>query len=591
MDEQTTTVEITDADVLVLQQEEKSALEYRERKHDDWTENYTLYRDKVITNRLTQRQTVNVPLMKYVLNTLLKEMMDAPQLYFSNLSNDQQKEIYYNEYWKETFKINKLVIKDHIDKKQNALFGRAFKKLNIENGKVKISLVDPQCMLVHRYVDPSDIDSSPALIETDIFVTLDDILENEEYLEEGKNQVKMYFSEEAGRLESEENFDKASEKTDRLKSIGDETVEDPLLGETYVELHEAYRFEWNDKKDQRVIMRYVLAVTKSGTFKLHKALLSDVIGKTSDNFWDTHFPYTSWASDPEATDFWSDGVADIIRAINKILNVWFSQLVENRTLQNFGMKYYDSTDKKFVPQTFAPQPFAHLPVPGDPNKIIKDVITGNLSGTLEEMTFLITLAEKATAATSANSGAIEPKKVTLGEVEYALANAQKRIMIQQVFYTEDWKDLGTKYSKFLEAAGDQLDDLTVYKKGRMGKKTYKKLIKLGDWSDDEGYACEVKTISDQQDQDIEELQKLEILKNEMPDNVPLVSIRRRKMMEFSGLSPDDISQVEEFERQRTATPLAPVEEVPSEVAVNAGNTGAGNATPGIPEVPDIAPKV
>ena len=463
MADEKSTIEFTDPDVLVIMREEKGMLESRERKHDDWTENYTLSRDKVITNRLTQRQTVNIPLLRYVINTMLKELMDPPQLYFNNLSNDQQKEVYYNEYWKETFRLNGLVIKDYVDKKQNALFGRSFKKLNIENGKMKISLVDPQCMLVHRFVDSTDIDSAPALSETDIYVTLDDILENEDYLEEGKLLVKMYFTDEAGKLESDENFEKAAEKTDRLKNIGDDTVEDPMLGQTYVELHEVYRYEWSDDKEQKVVMRYVLAVTKAGTFKLHKAELCDIIGNTVDNFWYGHFPYTSWGSDPEATDFWSDGVADVIRQINKVLNVWFSQLVENRTLQNFSMKYYDSTNPKFVPQTFSPQPFGHYPVPGDPNKIIKDMTTGNLSGTLEEMTFLISIAEKATAATAANTGSVEQRKVTLGEVEFALANAKERMKVQQVFYTEDWKDLGLKYIKFLEAAGDLLDPLTVNK--------------------------------------------------------------------------------------------------------------------------------
>src|SRR3990167_822839 len=278
MADEKSTIEFTDPDVLVIMREEKGMLESRERKHDDWTENYTLSRDKVITNRLTQRQTVNIPLLRYVINTMLKELMDPPQLYFNNLSNDQQKEVYYNEYWKETFRLNGLVIKDYVDKKQNALFGRSFKKLNIENGKMKISLVDPQCMLVHRFVDSTDIDSAPALSETDIYVTLDDILENEDYLEEGKLLVKMYFTDEAGKLESDENFEKAAEKTDRLKNIGDDTVEDPMLGQTYVELHEVYRYEWSDDKEQKVVMRYVLAVTKAGTFKLHKAELCDIIG-------------------------------------------------------------------------------------------------------------------------------------------------------------------------------------------------------------------------------------------------------------------------------------------------------------------------
>lgn len=582
MKDETPSRVITDIDLLTLQQEEDSALEFRERKHDDWTENYTLYRDKVITNRLTQRQTVNIPLMRYVLNTLLKEMTDFPQLYYNNLSNDQQKEIYYNEYWKEVVRRNKLAIKDFIDKKQNALFGRAFKKINIEDGKCKISLVDPQCMLVHRFVDPSDIDSAPSLTETDIFVTLEEILENEEYDEQAKRELELYFSEEGGELESDENFQRASEKSDRLKNIGVDDAENPLLGETYVELHETYRKEWHDEKGKKVIFRYVLASTGIGLFKLHKAELTDVIGKTSDDFWEDHFPYTSWAGDPEATDFWSDGVADIIRQINKVLNVWFSQLVENRTLQNFGMKYYDSTDKKFVPQTYAPKPFGWYPTPGDPNKIIKDVQTGNLTGTLEEMSFIISVAEKATAATSANSGSVEARKVTLGEVEYALANAQKRIQQQQLFYVEDWKDVGIKYSKFLEASGENLEPLTIYKKGRLGKKMYKKVITLGDWNDEEGYLVEVSTVTEHQEEQVDMVERLNILRNEMPDNAPLIEIYRRKLMELGKLTPEEISQIEEFEKQKSQNPIEP-EIIPGEGQPAQAGVPAG----GLPEVPDI----
>lgn len=581
---------ITDPELVILTNEEKGALEYRERKHDDWTENYTLHRDKVITNRLTQRQTVNIPLMKYVMNTQLKEMMDTPQLYFNNLSNDQQKEIYYNEHWKEVFRQNRLTIKDHVDKKQNGLFGRSFKKIYIQDGRIRIGLVDPQCMLVHRYVDPTDIDSSPSLTETDIYVTLSDILNNEEYFEEGKKELQIYFTEEAGRLEADENFQKASEKTDRMKNIGDDTVADPVLGETYIELHETYRFEYSEEKKKKVIFRYVVASTKAGLFKLHKQELCLLIGKTEDDFWENHFPYTTWASDPEAVDFWSDGVADIIRPINKVLNVWISQLVENRTLQNFGMKYYDSTDKKFVPQTFSPQPFGHYPVPGDPNKIIKDVMTGNLTGTIEEISFLISIAEKATAATAANSGSVEQRKVTLGEVEFALANAQKRIQIQQVFYTEDWKDLGLKYAKFLEASGEQLEDVTIYKKGRLGKKMYKKLITLGDYKDKKGYMVEVKTVTEQQDEQIDSIERMNMLKMEMPDNVPLRDIYRRKLMELNKFSPEEISQIEEFERQKTAMPQGGVDPAMMGATAPANATMPQGGQGGIPEVPDIQAK-
>jgi len=584
MSEEIETVEILDEDIVIIKNEVESGLLYRERKHEDWTENYTLYRDKVITNRLTQRQTINIPLMKYVLNTQLKEMMDPPQLYFSNLDNNEQKEIFYNEHWKEVYRLNKLVIRDHVDKKQNALFGRSFKKITVEDGKLHISLVDPQDIIIHRFVDPQDIDSAPCLIETGIYETLRSIVDNEEYDESERKRLEMYFSEESNELEKDDNFERASEKSDRLKVIGVTDADDPMVGETYIELYQVFRFENSEDLNKNLIFRYVVANTEGGMFKLHKEELHNIIGETSDDFWHNHFPYTSWASDPESTDFWNDSVADVVRPINKVVNVWISQLVENRTLQNFGMKYYDSSNKDFIPQTFAPQPWAHFPVPGDPNKLIKDVVTGNLVGNLDEITFLMSIAEKATASTAANTGSVEQKKVTLGEVELALANAQKRILVQQVFYTEDWKDLGLKVSKFIEAVGDSLDPVTIYKKGRFGKRTYKKELSPKDWSSKEGYAVEVKTVTDKQQETVDSLQKLNVLKTEMPGNVPLVTIYQHKLMEFSGLSPDEISQVEEFEKQN----IPVVDDFANVEAVSEPNAGTQQNASQIPDIPDIA---
>lgn len=55
-----------------------SAFEYRQRQHEDWKTNYMLLRDKVITNRLTQRQSVNVPLMKANLSTFQANIAPSP---------------------------------------------------------------------------------------------------------------------------------------------------------------------------------------------------------------------------------------------------------------------------------------------------------------------------------------------------------------------------------------------------------------------------------------------------------------------------------------------------------------------------------
>ena len=57
-----------------LRVDKQSAFLYRRRRQPDWTDNYTLGRDKVQINRLTQRQSVNVPLIKSTVKTLLKDI-------------------------------------------------------------------------------------------------------------------------------------------------------------------------------------------------------------------------------------------------------------------------------------------------------------------------------------------------------------------------------------------------------------------------------------------------------------------------------------------------------------------------------------
>src|SRR3990167_8401316 len=137
----------------------ESGYNYRERRQEDWQENYALYRDKVTINRLTQRQSVNLPLMKMAVKTLLKDVDDMPVMYFENLDNDKEAEVFQNEYWKITGDEdhNKFELQDIIDKKQVFHFGRSFDQWQIADGEIKMTIQDPQDMLVSRYMDPTDI--------------------------------------------------------------------------------------------------------------------------------------------------------------------------------------------------------------------------------------------------------------------------------------------------------------------------------------------------------------------------------------------------------------------------------------------------
>lgn len=540
-----------DADLDIIRQEKESALKYAEHKRVDQNDNYTLYRNKVIVNRYTQRQTINIPLMKYAINTFLKNLSETPSLFFPSYDNNEQKEIYYNEYWKEIANRNNIKLKDIMDKKACVLSGRSYKKINIDDGIVTFEIVDTQDMQVHRFVDPSEFHKSRCVIQTGIYRPLADLLEDKEYDQESLARLRMFFETDEGKLEADDNSESVVLRQQRLLDMGVADALNPVLGETYVELNEVYRYEYSKELKEEVIFRYVVACTeKGGMYKLHKKELCHVMGKpTVDNFWYNHFPFETWACDPERTDYHSDSIADIIRPINKTINSYISQSVENRTLRGFNMNYYNSTDPSFVPQTYTPQPWGWYPLPGKPSEVLQSVEIPELSGVLDEIQFLMGIAEKATASTATQTGSTT-SNVTLGDIQLALQNAQERVEMVDEYANESWKRFGVLYTKILESAGDMLDDTTIYRKGRQSRKLYAKKISQKDWYTKSGYGVEIKIKKDKQIEDQNTLQKLGVAKASMPDNGPLNTIYNRKLLEFADLTPDEVNEVEQFEKQK-----------------------------------------
>lgn len=548
-------VEVSDF-VSKVREAKRGMTVFRSRRHPDWTENYTLYRDKVQMNRLTQRQSVNVPLIKSSIKTLLKDVDEPPILYFTNLDNDDQAELFLNEYWAVQAIKNKLVLKDVVDKRQVMLFGRSFKGLNIKDGMFYWDIVDPQDMLVDRYVDPSDIDTARVIIQQHIYVPLSSLTANDQYDQEKVKELQELMGKQAGLIKAEDNQQDFVEKQGRLAALGVTDVMSPILGETYVELNKVFIKEYNKKSKQDEI---TYAVVAEDMFELYKAPLEECIGKTSDHFWQSHYPYTTWGDETERTDFWNDGVADTLRTLNKILNAFFSQKVENRTLRNFGMNYFNSslTEEGFTPQTFEPVPWGWYPIPAGPNGKLGDQImrveVPDLSDVDDDMQFIMKIAQQASAATDTQQGVKpEGQQVTLGEVQLLLSNAKERVKSMAVYYNDSWYDFGLKFSKMLEAGGsDKIDDLTIYKKGKLTKKMYSKTITPADYLTKSGYTINVRMKNDVQAQNGESLQKLQYSKSLMPANQSLDSIIKKKSLDFADLSASEISEVmKEDEEQR-----------------------------------------
>ena len=144
-------------------------MNWRLRRHPQWTSNYELYRDTVIINRLTQRQSVNVPYMKKTLKTYLTQTNWPVDNEYEDKGNDGQKALFLNAYWEECADRLRLDILEEVDRKQEWLYGRSFMKMNILDGWFHMEVIDPQDVLLDRYANPWDIQSGRRITHIGIY--------------------------------------------------------------------------------------------------------------------------------------------------------------------------------------------------------------------------------------------------------------------------------------------------------------------------------------------------------------------------------------------------------------------------------------
>ena len=542
----------------LLRYNKQDAYAYRFRRYQDWTETYELYRDKVLTNRLTQRQSVNVPLMKQTVLVILKDIDDMPVLHFQNLDQDEQAEIFLNEYWKYTSEQNQLVLQDIIDKKQVILFGRSFDQWQIVDGKIKMTVQDTNDIMVSRYTNPNDIHSSRYLIHLHIFEPLSRLALNKDYDQEAIARLEKYYATTPGLRKAADNQRFFVQRQQKMADLGVLDAFSPLGGEAVVELalHFVKRKEKGDEEEQ--IYVYVEA---DNLEILMKKKLEDLIGVTQDHYWRDHYPYVSWTSDIERQDFYSDGAGDVVRTPNKVLNSWISQIVENRTLRNFSMKYYNSSLEGFNPSTFTPGAFEWYPLPVPDGMKIQDVIQDvevpELTNAFNEMDYLQKMSDTAAGASPLQQGVPLPGRVQLGQAKMVLDQSLQRVKGMSKFYTQAWKDRGMMFLKLVEAGGDKLDAVKVSKEGRINSSNiYTREIAPKDWQSKLGYSCRVWAQDEKDKQDMKDIQQLQQAVMSIPNNPKLTDLYQRKILESTSLNPEDITAIMEYEKERQAAMLA-----------------------------------
>ena len=539
MYEATTNSWILSKEMERLQTEKKAGVELQERKHEDWDDNYELYRNKVRTNRLTQRQAVNIPLMKETVKTLLSRIDDPPEVEWKELGGDEQKELIYQEIWNDQVKRNNLELIDVLDKKNVLLYGVSTKKLNLDDKGISPSVLDIYDTVFDPLMSPWDLESARFIIHQNIFRSVREILADERYEKKGKDELKIWADSPPGIIQSQDNKEQWEKKMERLNAMGVENSDFPYFagGDLIVNLTEHYSKIWNTKKKE--FEKWVI-VYADDKIELLKEKLVDLIGV---DFW----PFIVWSEDPETNDVYPDSVADLVRTPNKVLNVWFSQLIENRTLKNFQMHWF-LPQSGYTPQTYTPGPGVMLPAPpgDDINKVLKPVEISGLDDTFAAIGALTNIVERGSGATAIEKGQPEQGQQTLGEIEILVGKAGERATAMAKFYKLAWYEYAWKWSQLMDANAPKL--LKLFKLSRSGK-AYPKTVLRNDWKSTAGYEPIVRSSSEQEQNDTKSIQKFMFILGQFPNNVALREIAQKRMLEIVDLTPEELRQVEEAEEQ------------------------------------------
>ena len=572
MENYTTTNTYARSDMMeALLKERSVARKHQERKHPDWNENYELSRNKVRTNRLTQRQAVNVPLMKETEKTLLSKIDDAPNIDWKELSGDQQKEIIYQAIWDDQFKKQKFEWKDILDKKNVLRYGLSTKMLNICDTGIEVQVLDVWDIVFDPMMSSMDIETARFIVRQNIFKPLREILADERYTEAGKDELKIYLSSSDAIIQEGLNKEELKRKQERLVAMGVNSSDFDKFsaGDVIVNICEHYTKRWNTetKKFERRVVVYA-----NENVVLMDELLKDLIGVD-------FYPFVVWSEDPETNDIYPDSVDDMIRVPNKILNSWFSQMAENRTLKNFQMHWFDATKQGYVPQTYEPGPGRMLPAPGNPRDTIMPVEISGLDDTLQAIDFVIKMAERGSGATAIEKGQSEAGAQTLGEIEVLVGKAGERTLAMQKFYRGSWYELAQKWSALMQANAPKMIEL--YKIARDGN-IYPKSVYPSDWVSKFGYDPIVTSSSEQEQNDIKSLQKFQFVMSQSPNNPVLKKIAQKRQLQTLDLTPEELREIEDAEdkmqeqlmmQQQMATQptpqpaqqLAPQEDMSSEI--------------------------
>lgn len=520
--------------------EKNESQDFKKRRYEQWRENYQLYRDHVNTNRLTNRQPINLPIMRETIQTWISKIKESPELHYSAIGNsnkDKNGEIFMDEMWKHYYEKLQLDILDNVDKKIVGLQGRSFKICGMKKGKFFLDIIDPYDIEISPRVNIFDLNSAQYLIRTHIFKSLREILSNKKYSRDGKNALKIYLQSKEGLIKAAESRDAYLEKVARLRDLGAQNYDEYNVSEVLVELNESYKMVWNNEDNQ---FERHLVIIGADQAVLYDEPITEALGLK-------RLPIVTWADDPDLNDIWCDGKGDAVRTINKVVNMYMSQDVENRAYRNFGMFWYDNKGGTYSPKALEPKPFGLYGLPGKPSEILEQVRIEPLGDTTNQIQFLKDMIQSSVAQTPTERGEQTSSRTTLGEVQMTMEQSSNRNAMSTIHYRRAWKEIGEIFYELMSNNNPGM--IKLHKKGANGH-TYTKDVYPSDWVRPDGYDCIVTFKSEKDELQQYDIQKIQYGMVNFQDNPEALKILKRRQAEILDMTQDEIDKILAYEEQK-----------------------------------------
>lgn len=405
------------------------ARNYKQGKTQNWKINEDLYYGRKIQPK-TSRANVDLGQMASFVHTLLSKIDNPVTFKFTKRKKSQVQRVeLLNSLKMADQNRDDWDMKDIVGKKQAIIYGRSiycYYADSYEGYKPHLEPVDVYDFLIDPAVNGIDIETALYMGRYGVVLMRDQI---ERGVKDG-----IYLRTEANRLlEGSGNAtEQPQEEMNKLNRTADQNV---WITQKEISNPDKFKFwQWYTTYKGK---RYRLVLSEKGATAIVVQPLEEVF---ASNLW----PFWTWASFPDMTEFWTPSFCDYVREIFMAQAVSINQMLDNAEQINKPQRIIEvGAIENLAELKYRPEGYIKVKSSGDINKVLQVVQTPNIDTPLKVFAQLDSIHEKVGGVTAGAKGVADEEKV--GIYEGNQANLADRFGFLNKSYSFGYKRFAKLY--------------------------------------------------------------------------------------------------------------------------------------------------